>query len=118
MLTLLITVQSPEHIDCTDKTMRDLDMSRIDCQGALRDMIDSICHSIPFYLGNRTIRCSLADFTDPSILHPVVLQLLSQDFRGQVRQAIDFDQALRHDGPLLERFYVLICCLAGASIAD
>lgn len=33
-----------------------------------QDLVDSICQSVPFYLGNRTLPSSMADFTDPNIL--------------------------------------------------
>ncbi|KAL2824566.1 hypothetical protein BJY01DRAFT_164705 [Aspergillus pseudoustus] len=36
----------------------------------LQTLVDSICHSVPFYLGNRTRPSSIADFTDPTILLP------------------------------------------------
>lgn len=35
-----------------------------------QELIDSVCHSVPFYLGNRTIPSSMADFTNPDILLP------------------------------------------------
>lgn len=43
----------------------------INYEVTLQETIDSVCHSIPFYLGNRTTRSSLTDFTDPLILLPV-----------------------------------------------
>lgn len=36
----------------------------------IQDLVDNICHSIPFYLGNRTRVSSLADFADPDIRLP------------------------------------------------
>lgn len=35
-----------------------------------QEMIDSVCRSVPFYLGNRTIPSSMVDFTNPDILLP------------------------------------------------
>ncbi|KAB8207208.1 hypothetical protein BDV34DRAFT_192439 [Aspergillus parasiticus] len=42
----------------------------INCQQTLQEVVDSVCYSIPFHLGNRTSRSSLADFTDSTILLP------------------------------------------------
>lgn len=42
----------------------------VNCQQIYQEMVDSVCYSIPFYLGNRTTRCSLTDFTDPTVLLP------------------------------------------------
>ena len=38
--------------------------------GSIQELVDSICHSVPFYLGNRTKQSSLSDFADPEILLP------------------------------------------------
>ncbi|OQE40250.1 hypothetical protein PENCOP_c006G05998 [Penicillium coprophilum] len=40
------------------------------CKQIIQEMIDSVCYSIPFYLGNRTTRSSLTDFTDTTVLLP------------------------------------------------
>ncbi|KAJ5958712.1 uncharacterized protein N7479_005862 [Penicillium vulpinum] len=40
------------------------------CKQTLQEMVDSMCYSIPFHLGNRTTRSSLTDFTDPTIFLP------------------------------------------------
>ena len=42
----------------------------VNCQHILQDVIDSMCYSVPFYLGNRTSRSGLTDFTDPTVLLP------------------------------------------------
>ncbi|KAJ5344579.1 hypothetical protein N7452_002583 [Penicillium brevicompactum] len=42
----------------------------IDCRQTLQETVDSVCYSIPFYLGNRNTRSNLSDFTDPMILLP------------------------------------------------
>ncbi|KAE8131068.1 hypothetical protein BDV38DRAFT_289051 [Aspergillus pseudotamarii] len=42
----------------------------VNCEQRLQEVVDSVCYSIPFYLGNRTRRSSLADFTDPMVLLP------------------------------------------------
>jgi Zn(2)-Cys(6) binuclear cluster domain-containing protein len=36
----------------------------------IQDLVDNICHSLPFYLGNRTRVSSMVDFTDPDIHLP------------------------------------------------
>ncbi|RAL10202.1 Zn(II)2Cys6 transcription factor [Aspergillus homomorphus CBS 101889] len=36
----------------------------------LQDLVDSVCYSVPFYLGNQAGYLSIADFTDPAILLP------------------------------------------------
>ncbi|KAL4940773.1 hypothetical protein BDV06DRAFT_195993 [Aspergillus oleicola] len=38
---------------------------------AFQELVDSICDSVPFYLGNRVNPSTMADFTDPAILLPV-----------------------------------------------
>lgn len=42
----------------------------VQCQQTLQEIVDDICYSIPFYLGNRTSRSNLSDFTDPTVLLP------------------------------------------------
>lgn len=42
----------------------------VECTQVLQELVDSMCYSVPFYLGNRTKPSSIADFTDPSILFP------------------------------------------------
>ncbi len=37
---------------------------------AAQELVDGICYSVPFYLGNRCRPMSLRDFTDASILYP------------------------------------------------
>jgi hypothetical protein len=65
-----------------------------------RELIDSICHSVPFYLGNRTKRSCLDDFTDPAILLPTYNSLVPVDKRRMYKQNYDFttskDEHRRH----------------------
>ncbi|KAJ9615730.1 hypothetical protein H2200_001807 [Cladophialophora chaetospira] len=49
--------------------------------GSMQRLVDSICHSVPFYLGNRTKQSSLSDFTDPEILFPSYHSLTLGDSR-------------------------------------
>ena len=37
---------------------------------SIRELVDSICYSVPFYLGNRIKQSSPSDFADPEILFP------------------------------------------------
>jgi hypothetical protein len=47
----------------------------------LQDLVDAICHSVPFHLGNRTQPSSLPDFTDSTILLPSHHSLPADDAR-------------------------------------
>ncbi|KEF60607.1 uncharacterized protein A1O9_02168 [Exophiala aquamarina CBS 119918] len=42
----------------------------VECKQITQELVDSVCHSIPFYLGNLTKPLSMNDFTDPTILLP------------------------------------------------
>ena len=42
----------------------------VECKRTVLELVDSICHSVPFFLGNRAKVSSIADFTDPTILLP------------------------------------------------
>ncbi|GAD98308.1 hypothetical protein AOR_1_224184 [Paecilomyces variotii No. 5] len=57
-----------------DKDAKDLYSAEIedilDYKQIIQELVDSVCYSVPFYLGNRTRLCSLADFDDPTILLP------------------------------------------------
>jgi hypothetical protein len=54
----------------------------VNCQQIQQDVVDSVCYSIPFYLGNRTTRSSLTDFTDPTVLLP-------SDYKLEHRMRLD-----------------------------
>ncbi|KAL9044983.1 MAG: hypothetical protein Q9214_001920 [Letrouitia sp. 1 TL-2023] len=72
--------------------------SAIQHAGSIQELVDSICHSVPFYLGNRTKQSSLSDFTDPEILFPSYHLLTPGDARIAARhQAFDGDAALSED---------------------
>ena len=43
---------------------------QIEYKHTLQELVDSICYSVPSYLGNRTKPSSIPDFTDPAILLP------------------------------------------------
>ena len=64
----------------------------------IQELVDSICHSVPFYLGNRTRQSSLTDFTDPKILFPSYHSLTPGDARFAARlQRCDDDAAMSKD---------------------
>lgn len=46
-----------------------------------QDTVDSICYSVPFYLGNRTRPATLRDFSDPTIYFPSIHCLAPGDRR-------------------------------------
>lgn len=72
--------------------------SAIKQAGSIQELVDSICHSVPFYLGNRTKQSSLSDFTDPEILFPSYHLLTPGDARVAARhQAFNNDAALSGD---------------------
>ncbi|KAJ9272037.1 transcriptional regulator family: Fungal Specific TF [Paecilomyces variotii] len=51
----------------------------LECKQIFQELVDSVCYSMPFYLGNRTRLCSIADFDDPTILLPSCDSLLPGD---------------------------------------
>ncbi|KAL6250071.1 hypothetical protein RBB50_002372 [Rhinocladiella similis] len=53
--------------------------------GYIQELVDSICHSVPFYLGNRTKQSNLSDFTDVEILFPSYHLLTPGDVRIPAR---------------------------------
>ena len=59
------------------------------CTQTIQEMLDSVCYSIPFYLGNRTTRSTMADFTDPAISFPSYHSLASGDKRRRSRENHD-----------------------------
>lgn len=59
------------------------------CKQTIQELVDSVCYSIPFYLGNRTTRSSMPDFTDPAILFPSYHLLPSGDNRRLSRESHD-----------------------------
>ncbi|KAK4506380.1 hypothetical protein PRZ48_000110 [Zasmidium cellare] len=61
----------------------------------IQDLVDGICYSIPFYLGNRTKQSSLSDFADPEILLPSYHSLPPGDAR-RCHTALSKDEHHRH----------------------
>ena len=65
---------------------------------SIQELVDSICYSVPFYLGNRTKPPSLTDFADPEILFPSYHLLSRGDVRIAARhQVLDNDTTLSRD---------------------
>ncbi|RSL73798.1 hypothetical protein CEP54_000048 [Fusarium duplospermum] len=65
----------------------------VNYQQTLQEVVDSVCYSIPFYLGNRATRSRLTDFTDPTILLP------SQDCLDAVISSDDHRRHVIAQGP-------------------
>lgn len=42
----------------------------LECKETLQKLVDSVCYSVPFFLGNRTRQSTITDFTDSEILIP------------------------------------------------
>ncbi|KAB5526421.1 hypothetical protein GE09DRAFT_1207626 [Coniochaeta sp. 2T2.1] len=72
----------------------------INCKQTIQEIVDSVCYSVPFYLGNRTKPASITDFTDPEIQLPSYHPLPSDDAGGLGDQVPDFktycDEYRRH----------------------
>lgn len=54
-----------------------------------QEVVDSVCYSIPFHLGNRTGWSSITDFTDPMILLPTDCSLVSENQIELNKQSCD-----------------------------
>lgn len=74
------------------------DTGLVDCQQILQEVVDSVCYSIPFYLGNRTTRSSLSDFTNPMILLPSQYSLKEETplDRNGLEAGLSRDEHRRH----------------------
>lgn len=70
VLSSLRTPLIPGPFDLTDDEMSTRDKDFVKYQNTLQEMADSICHSVPFYLGNQAGPLSLAHFTDPNVVLP------------------------------------------------
>ncbi|KAL1859847.1 hypothetical protein Plec18170_001793 [Paecilomyces lecythidis] len=64
-----------------------------------QDLVDSICYSIPFYLGNRTKCSTIADFTDPAILLPSYDSLGEGDKTRLIERNDDHRRHIIAQGP-------------------
>lgn len=64
--TILYLTQS----DLTKDEMLAVNEDFVECKQVLQELVDSVCYSVPFYLGNRTKPLTIADFTDLAILLP------------------------------------------------
>lgn len=72
----------------------------VEYKQTLQELVDSVCYSVPFYLGNRTKPSSIADFTDPAILFPSDHILFPENANGSNQQSHDLkmsrDEHRRH----------------------
>ncbi|KAJ5120513.1 uncharacterized protein N7515_009901 [Penicillium bovifimosum] len=70
----------------------------VNCQQLLQELVDSVCYSIPFYLGNRTTPVSLTDFTDRMVLLPSHYSLGAESRldRDGLDAGISMDDHRRH----------------------
>ncbi|KAI1768419.1 hypothetical protein GGR53DRAFT_517845 [Hypoxylon sp. FL1150] len=99
-LASLNTILSYSHFALAeDRILGEID-ELFNCEGTIQELVDSVCYSIPFYLGNRTKRSGIADFTDPEILLPSCTPLPSDDESGLENQSTGFktqrDEHRRH----------------------
>jgi hypothetical protein len=81
VLGLLDTLLCLDQSELTQDQISARVEDSIEYQKTLQELVDSMCHSVPFYLGNRTKPSSLADFTDPAILLPSYHSLALWDKR-------------------------------------
>jgi hypothetical protein len=86
ILSSLSTIPNPGHFERPeDETLaEDEDFAKY--KHILQELVDSVCHSVPFYLGNQAGSLSIADFTDPAILLPSYHLLASGDKRSLNQQ--------------------------------
>lgn len=69
-------------IDCLQKTIQlfQVELTKyqasgvvddiFECKETVQKLVDSVCYSVPFFLGNRTRQSTITDFTDSEILIP------------------------------------------------
>ena len=103
LLLLKITIGATQRIYTLPVREKSADDERLvptTMEGAMQagsviqELVDSICHSVPFYLGNRTKSSGLTDFTDPQILFPSYHSLTPGDARiAALHQDCDDDGA-------------------------
>ncbi|KAK1138538.1 hypothetical protein N8T08_002424 [Aspergillus melleus] len=76
LILLKITLNSLNVVSYRERgevTVDQLDDAIIDVvkyKQTLQELVDSLCHSVPFYLGNRLRPSTMDDFTDPTIVFP------------------------------------------------
>ena len=88
ILTSLNQILLSDQFELTEEqvlvTMHDI----IDYKIVLQDLVDSMCYSVPFFIGNLNKPLNLANFTDPTVLLPSYESLAIDDKR-RLRQEID-----------------------------
>lgn len=86
IITLKILLEllelSAGNLDFTDNTHSFI-------QESIQKMVDSICRSVPFFLGNRSHMATLHDFADPSIFLPSHHRLRARNELIDQRNDID-----------------------------
>ncbi|OGM43952.1 hypothetical protein ABOM_007991 [Aspergillus bombycis] len=58
------------QVELTEDQASGIDVDIFECQETLQALVDSVCFSVPFFLGNRTKQSTITDFTDSEILIP------------------------------------------------
>lgn len=64
------TLFSSVSFELTEDEKKSRNGDFVKYQHTLQELVDSVCHSVPFYLGNQAGSLSIADFTNPAILLP------------------------------------------------
>lgn len=105
-LTLVKLILGIVDLPSIDKTAWPLDEHHLNIPKDLaeyreivQDLVDSVCRSVPFYLGNRTTPSSMADLTNPDILllDQLPLQLEQSIYTPQDRNLnVPSDEHRRH----------------------
>lgn len=91
---LTLQAEAPEGLDVPSPNKEDAARS-----GDVQEIVDGICYSVPFYLGNRTEASGLQDFGDMEILFPSHHWLAEGDAwrqQGSHDIALSEDEHRRH----------------------
>ncbi|KAE8371160.1 hypothetical protein BDV26DRAFT_276674 [Aspergillus bertholletiae] len=70
------------HVELTKDQASGVVDDIFECQETLQKLVDSVCYSVPFFLGNRTRRSTITDFTDSEILIPSYYSPAPEDKRS------------------------------------
>jgi hypothetical protein len=71
-MMLVFLSLNPGHVEVTNDSgtpTYTIDLI-FNIQDVIQDIVDSICHSVPFFIGNRTAPSILSDLTDPHVVLP------------------------------------------------
>ncbi|KAE8394403.1 hypothetical protein BDV23DRAFT_190023 [Aspergillus alliaceus] len=86
ILSSLSTISNPGQLEHPEDEALAEDEDFAKYKHIFQELVDSVCHSVPFYLGNQAGSLSIADFTDPAILLPSYHLLASGDKRSLHQQ--------------------------------